>query len=94
MFIVYALEKEKIEVALPERKEFDESPEFFFSSRFVRGLREPLGKRNLLLLFDEFEELQRRVDDKKLSPEIFQFLRNLMQHEEKIERTFMRLRNR
>ncbi|MBI4631126.1 MAG: ATP-binding protein [Chloroflexi bacterium] len=86
--IVYALEKEKIEVALPERKAFDESPEFFFSSRFIRGLREPLGKRNLLLLFDEFEELQRRVDDKKLSPEIFLFLRNLMQHEEKMDFIF------
>jgi hypothetical protein len=86
--IVYALEKEKIEIALPERKAFDESPEFFFSSRFIRGLHEPLGKRNLLLLFDEFEELQRRVDDKKLSPEIFQFLRNLMQHEEKLDFIF------
>lgn len=86
--IVYAMEKENIQVALPERKDFDESPEFFFSSRFIRGLREPLGKRNLLLLFDEFEELQRRVDDEKLSPEIFQFLRNLMQHEEKLDFIF------
>ena len=86
--IVYALEKENINVVLPDRKAFDESPEFFFSSRFIRGLHEHLGKRNLLLLFDEFEELQRRVDDKKLSPEIFLFLRNLMQHEEKLDFIF------
>jgi len=86
--IVYAMELQGIEVPLPEKKDFDDSPEFFFRSRFVRSLTPTLGKRNLLLLFDEFEELQRRVDDGKLEPGIFSFLRNLMQHEERVDFIF------
>jgi hypothetical protein len=39
-------------------------------------------------MFDEFEELQRRVEDGRLQPEIFQFLRNLMQHEEHVDFVF------
>jgi hypothetical protein len=86
--IVYALERQNIEAPLPEKKDFEESPEFFFRSRFIRSLYPLLGNRNLLLLFDEFEELQRRVDEGKLEAGIFQFLRNLMQHEEKIDFIF------
>jgi hypothetical protein len=47
-----------------------------------------LGNKNLLLLFDEFEELQRRVEDGRLQPEIFQFLRNLVQHEKRLDFIF------
>ncbi len=86
--IVYALELEGIEAPLPEKKDFEESPEFFFRSRFIRSLYPLLGKRNLLLLFDEFEELQRRVDEGKLDAAIFQFLRNMMQHEDKVDFIF------
>lgn len=86
--IVYNLEEHGIEAELPPRKEFEESPEFFFRSRFLRGLYPHLNGKNLLLLFDEFEELQRRVEDGRLKPEIFQFLRNLMQHEDKVDFVF------
>lgn len=86
--IVFALEDEGIEVELPERAAFEENPEFFFRSRFVRSLRPYLESKQLLLMFDEFEELQRRVEDGRLQPEIFQFLRNLMQHEEYIDFIF------
>lgn len=54
----------------------------------MRRLRADLGEKNLLLLFDEFEELQRRVEDGRLQPEIFQFLRNLMQHEDRVDFVF------
>ena len=86
--IVFALEDMGEEIELPPRSAFAESPEFFFSSRFVRSLLPHLGDKNLLLLFDEFEELQRRVEDGRLQPEIFQFLRNLMQHEARIDFIF------
>ena len=46
-------------------------PEFYFQSRFLRSLYPKLGGRNLLLMFDEFEELQRRVENGRLQPEIF-----------------------
>jgi hypothetical protein len=50
------------------------------------GLPRPAaGKKHLLLMFDEFEELQKRVEDGKLDAEVFPFLRNLMQHEEPLD---------
>ncbi|GEM_PF-880777 len=45
-------------------------------------------QKHLLLMFDEFEELQKRVEDGKLEPQIFPFLRNLMQHEEPLDFVF------
>ena len=39
-------------------------------------------------MFDEFEELQKRVEDGKLDAEVFPFLRNLMQHEEPLDFVF------
>jgi hypothetical protein len=86
--IVFTLEDYNIDVELPPRQEFNENPEFFFRSRFLRGLKESLNGKNLLLMFDEFEELQRRVEDGRLQPEIFQFLRNLMQHESYVDFIF------
>jgi hypothetical protein len=93
--IVYTLEDQGIEVELPPRSDFAESPEFFFRSRFLRSVYEVLpatpngnGKKHLLLMFDEFEELQKRVEDGKLDAEVFPFLRNLMQHEEALDFVF------
>lgn len=86
--IAFVLEEHGIEANLPPRSEFAESPEFYFRARFLRGLYPKLNGKNLLLMFDEFEELQRRVEDGHLKPEIFQFLRNLMQHESQVDFVF------
>jgi hypothetical protein len=86
--IVFTLEEHGVQADLPERAEFAEAPEFFFQSRFLRGLYPQLGEKNLLLLFDEFEGLQRRVEDGRLQPGIFQFLRNLAQHEKRVDFIF------
>ncbi len=86
--IVFTLEEKGINAELPPRSEFEENPEFFFSSRFLRGLKPHLNGKNLLLMFDEFEELQRRVEDGRLHPEIFHFLRNLMQHDSQVDFVF------
>jgi hypothetical protein len=86
--IVFALEDAEVKIDLPARSEFSGTPEFFFRSRFLRNLIPRLGDKKLLLMFDEFEELQRRVESGRLQPEIFQFLRNLMQHEENIDFVF------
>jgi len=86
--IVYTLENKGILVELPPRQDFQESPEFFFRSRFLRGVYDVLGEKNLLLMFDEFEELQKRVEDGKLTADIFTYLRNLMQHERKVDFVF------
>ena len=86
--IVYTLESQDIELDLPERAEYQEAPEFTFRSRFLRQVVRELDSRNLLLMFDEFEELQKRVEDGRLEPEIFSFLRNLMQHESRVDFLF------
>ena len=87
--ITFALEDHDIFVEMPDRAEFEaQGPEFYFRARFLRSLYPHLNGKNLLLMFDEFEELQRRVEDGRLQPEIFQFLRNLMQHEERVDFVF------
>ena len=92
--IVYTLEDQGCTANLPPRSDFAESPEFVFRSRFLRGVYDMLpvdsnGKpKHLLLMFDEFEELQKRVEDGKLEAEIFPFLRNLMQHEDPLDFVF------
>ena len=88
--IVYALESHGLPagVDLPERAEYEASPEFTFRSRFLRSVMGLLDSRNLLLMFDEFEELEKRVEDGRLEPEVFAFLRNLMQHEPRLDFIF------
>jgi AAA domain len=86
--IVYALENCQILVDLPERSEYEQAPEFTFRSRFLRSVVSKLDTRNLLFMFDEFEELQKRVEDGRLEPEVFSFLRNLMQHESRLDFVF------
>jgi hypothetical protein len=86
--IAYSLENHGMLVELPERPDYEETPEFTFRSRFLRSVVGALDSRNLLLMFDEFEELEKRVQDGKLEPEIFAFLRNLMQHESRIDFIF------
>ena len=86
--IAYTLENHNILVDLPERTEYEAAPEFTFRSRFLRSVVGRLDSRNLLLMFDEFEELQKRVEDGRLEPEIFPFLRNLMQHEPRLDFVF------
>jgi len=88
--IVYALEGHGLALGadLPERAEYEASPEFTFRSRFLRSVTGLLDSRNLLLMFDEFEELEKRVEDGRLEAEVFAFLRNLMQHEPRLDFIF------
>jgi hypothetical protein len=86
--IAYTLESQGIAVELPPRSEYEAAPEFTFRSRFLRSVAAQLDSRNLLLMFDEFEELQRRVEEGRLEPGIFAFLRNLMQHEARLDFVF------
>ncbi len=43
-----------------------------------------MGERIIVLMVDEFEELQMRVEDGRVSRTIFSNIRHLMQHEEKL----------
>ncbi|MCB0186649.1 MAG: hypothetical protein KDE31_20420, partial [Caldilineaceae bacterium] len=64
----------------PDTADFVERPSAYFERTFLPQVQQRLGERRLLLLFDEFEELEARVDRERLEPEFFPYLRHLIQH--------------
>jgi hypothetical protein len=78
--IADALVDQGIDVAEPELEDFQERPSGTFERSFLPAVFEAIGVRQLLLLFDEFEELEVRVASGKLEPSIFSYFRHLMQH--------------
>jgi hypothetical protein len=69
-----------IDLPEPKVEDFQERPSGAFERGFLPAVFEVIGGRQLLLLFDEFEELEMRVQSGKLDPTIFPFFRHLMQH--------------
>lgn len=82
--IVDALDDQGIEIEEPEPEDFEERPSGAFERSFLPRVFEAIGERQLLLMFDEFEELEMRVTSGKLEATIFSFLRHLMQHNRKL----------
>lgn len=66
---------------IPQRSDFFDSSvdsqEAF--EAFLDDVQKTLGKRRLILLFDEFEELEEKVKEGILPPDIFKYLRSLVQ---------------
>ncbi len=86
--IAYSLQREGVAAEVPPREDFEAQPEFTFRNRFLRGVYPLLGEKHLLLLFDEFEELQHHVEQGHIGTGVFAFLRNLMQHERPVDFVF------
>ncbi|NIM15456.1 MAG: AAA family ATPase [Candidatus Aminicenantes bacterium] len=57
---------------------------FYRFKGFLKDIKPQLGKRIIVLMVDEFEELQMRVEERKISKSVFSNIRHLMQHEEKL----------
>ena len=72
----------------PELAMFQRRPSAAFAREFLPQALASAGERRLLLLFDEMEELELRVANGKLDPDIFPFLRHLMQHESRLALIF------
>jgi hypothetical protein len=72
-----SLVEQGIDLPEPKPEDFQERP---FERSFLPAVFEAIGGRQLLLLFDEFEELEMRVESSKLDRTIFPFFRHLMQH--------------
>ncbi|QTA81979.1 ATPase domain-containing protein [Desulfonema limicola] len=49
--------------------------------RYLKKIKPDLSDKIIVLLVDEFEELQMRVEDKRVSRTVFSNIRHLMQHE-------------
>jgi parallel beta-helix repeat protein len=78
--IVSAMQERGIDISVPNFEEFKERPSFFFEYKFLKEVNDKLGETILVLMFDEFEELEVKVDSGLLDKNIFSYLRHLMQH--------------
>lgn len=79
--ITFALEDQDIflEKAL-ELADFAGSPAATFERTFLPAVQQAIDQRHLLLLLDEFEELEAAVRRGNIDASIFGFLRHLIQH--------------
>ncbi len=78
-----ALSQAGINSIAPNEHEFSDEPRFIFRDKWLRSNLSELNPRKLLLLWDEFEELEGKVD-----PSFFSYLRNLMQHIDNLDFIF------
>jgi hypothetical protein len=78
--ITFALEDEGYKVHLLGPEDFAVSPVITFEHRFLPNLRTAIGERHLLLMLDEFEELEAAANKGLIDVSVFGFLRHLVQH--------------
>ena len=85
--IAQAMKKNRLSVCDPKYSDFANNPTHDFIV-FLESLDEALGDRKLILLIDEFEVLENQVTKKNLEPEIFDYLRDILQHRQNINFLF------
>jgi hypothetical protein len=78
--IELGLQKHSVKVDPPRLETLQAAPTTLFSAFVNRELKNSLGGRGLVLLFDEFEHMQDLIREGKQSKGILLFLRDLMQH--------------
>ncbi len=86
--IAFALDDRGFEITPPELSDFIDSPAATFEHKFIARTLEVIGDRHLLILFDEFEELEAAVNRGNLDSSVFSFLRHLIQHTERVSVIF------
>jgi hypothetical protein len=78
-YIFQELCKRDIVIDKPRRADFDSDPIFAFNV-FLDEVEEHLVERRIIILIDEFEVLEAQVKKGNLEPELFAYLRSLMQN--------------
>jgi hypothetical protein len=78
--IAFALDDRGFPITPPELEEFAAHPATTFERGFLPQVRRAIGERHLLLLLDEFEELETAVRRGSLDTSVFGFLRHVIQH--------------
>jgi hypothetical protein len=86
--IAFALEDRGFKIQPPELEGFQNSPAISFEHDFLARVRREIDERHLLIMFDEFEELENAVQRGHLEPSIFGFLRHLIQHSPNLSMIF------
>lgn len=85
--IVKALKAHQIALCLPALQDFAINPTYTFDV-FLDEVEEHLAGRKLNLLIDEFELLEEHVMSEHLRPQIFEYLRDIVQHRPNINFLF------
>ncbi|MCP4518113.1 MAG: ATP-binding protein, partial [Delftia sp.] len=67
----------------PDPQDFDTHPTRAFN-HFLDHLEQNLGDKRLLLMLDEFELLQAKIEQGKLDPELPGYFRSLLQHRQRL----------
>ena len=75
-----ALQAEGIDIPRPNRKAFEEDPDFF-ESTFLPNVKQLLKDRTLLLTFDEFDTFESTDAQESLAVPFMAILKRLMDHE-------------
>ena len=78
--ISFALHERGFEVPAPEVDRFTERPAHTFEHEYLRRVREAIGERHVMLMLDEFEELESAARRGTLDASVFGFLRHVIQH--------------
>ena len=78
-YIFKECRKRGITIEKPQKKEFDHQATFAFD-QFLDEAETQLIDQKIIFLIDEFEVLDAQVKKGKLDPELFEYLRSLMQH--------------
>lgn len=86
--IAFALEDREFFVDIPESKDFSESPASAFEKIFLPKVRSEIGERHLLILLDEFEELEAAIQRGNFDSSVLGFLRHLIQHTDNLSVIF------
>jgi len=76
------------DMRLPDLADFEDQPGIVFRRRFLPQALMAIDVRTLVLMFDEFELLEELVQQGKLDQGIFHYLRNLMQHSDRLDFLF------
>lgn len=82
-----AMKQKGIVITAPKPVDFKYDPIYTFDL-FLDQIEERLTTCKLILLIDEFEVLEEQVHKGKLQPEIFEYLRDIVQHRQNINFLF------
>jgi outer membrane protein assembly factor BamB len=87
LFIAQAMQKKAISICQPDTADFKLEPTSAFDA-FLDTVEDFLAGQKLILMVDEFEILEEQVVRGKLDSEIFEYLRNILQHRQSINFLF------
>ena len=77
-----------IHLPRPEMAAYSENPLEQFQEGFLQQVWEVLGERHILLMIDEALRLDEQVQAGSLEPQVFDYIRSLMQHNQQLDFIF------